>query len=91
MTVMGEQVRPTRTSTPWAATPRRPRRVETAGSDAFWTELQHWMGPVEQESGLPLGAAKAVARIAERVRRVVAYMARDISLGGERETKECGE
>ena len=32
MTVIGEQVRPTRTSTPWTTMPSRPRRSDAAGS-----------------------------------------------------------
>jgi len=39
--VIGEQVRPTRTSTPWTTTPNRARTPAAAGSEADETELQH--------------------------------------------------
>ena len=34
MTEIGEQSRPTRTSTPWTTMPSRPRRSDAAGSEA---------------------------------------------------------
>jgi hypothetical protein len=49
MTVMGEQLKPTRTLRSWRTMPKSPRMAPTLESDACWTLLQHWMGPVLQE------------------------------------------
>lgn len=57
-TEIGSQVRPTRTSTPWTTTPKRPRAAAAEGSVADVTESQHWRSPVEQElAGVELGWA----------------------------------
>ena len=67
MTVMGLQVTPTRAVTSETSMPKRPRRVEMAGSVASPVLLQHWRLPVVHWlPGLlppPLGAAVAAARI----------------------------
>lgn len=60
-TEIGEQVRPTGTSTPWTTIPRRPKRSEAAGSEVFVTVLQHWRSPVEHElAGVDEGCAVTV-------------------------------
>ena len=42
MTVMGEQLRPTRTSTPWTTMPSRPRRSDVAGSLACHSSISQY-------------------------------------------------
>jgi hypothetical protein len=49
ITVMGLQVTPSRTSTPWTTIPRRPRSREPAAEPAVSVLLQHWRAPVEHE------------------------------------------
>ncbi len=65
MTVMGVQVRPTRTSKSWTTTPILARIPAAAGSEAFAVLAQHWTGAVEQEpAGSLRGAGVAAARVA---------------------------
>lgn len=77
-TVMGEQVRPTCAVTSWTTTPMAARMPAAAALSAFWTESQHWMGPVLQDdAGSPPGVGVAAARIArEATVKSVANMMR---------------
>ena len=64
MTVMGEQVNPTRASTSWTTTPIDLRIPAAAGSDAFSTVSQHWIGPVLQDwASAEVAAARIVATV----------------------------
>lgn len=64
LTVMGEHVRPIRTSTPWTTTPKSPSSLAIAGSLVVPVVSQHWRSPVEQDDAGSLGMGVAAARSA---------------------------
>jgi hypothetical protein len=69
ITLIGLQVRPTRTLRSWRTMPNKPKRRLAEGSDALVVVLQHWMGPVEQV-GAGVGSVGAAMAAAARARVV---------------------
>jgi hypothetical protein len=62
LTEIGEQVNPTSAVTSCTTIPSKARIFAAEGSLAFWTLLQHWIGPVLH--WLAWGAGVAAARMA---------------------------